>query len=145
MSDYFLCNPSVSQTPRKAEANHLGKMWYGFPLFVSSIVCFHSLLQCCLLVMPLCLLFVLLYLFFFFRRKFLLPRLVGLWRKKWLQLHPKVWKRRPLVVALLRRPVSQRRVSRLSKILKLSNFLHPKVPNPSRLLVPSELCYLKWG
>ena len=83
--------------------------------------------------------------FYFFRRKFLLPRLVGLWRKKWLQLHSKVWKRRPPVVALLRRLVSQRRVSRLSRILRLSNFLHPKVPNPSRLLVLSKLCYLRWG
>ena len=64
MSDYFLCNPSVSQTSRKAEANYLGKMWYGFPLFVPSVVCFHPLLQCCLLVMPLYLLFMLLYLFF---------------------------------------------------------------------------------
>ena len=49
------------------------------------------------------------------------------------------------VVASLRRPVSQYRVSRLSRILKLSNFLRPKVPNPSRLLVPSELCYLRSG
>ena len=49
-----------------------------------------------------------------------------------------------LVVALLRRPVSQRRVSWLSRILGLSNFLHLKVPNPSRLLVSSELCYLRW-
>ena len=144
MSDYFLCSPSVSQTLRKAEANHLVKMWYGFPLFVPSVVFFHPFLQCYLLVMPLCLLFMLLYLFFF-RRKFLLPRLVGLWRKKWLQLHPKVWKRRPPVVALLRRPVSQCKVSRLSRILRLSNFLHPNVPNPSRLLVPSKLCYLRWG
>ena len=145
MSDYFLYSPSVSQTLRKAEVNHLVKMWYGFPLFVPFVVCFHPLLQCCLLVMPLCLLFVLLYLFFFFRRKFLLPQLVVLWRKKWLQLHSKVWKRRPPVVALLRRPVSQCKVSRLSRILRLSNFLRPKVPNPSRLLVPSELCYLRSG
>ena len=42
MSDYFLCSPSVSQTPRKAEANHLVKMWYGFSLFVPSVVCFSS-------------------------------------------------------------------------------------------------------
>ena len=142
MSDYFLCSPNVSQTPRKAEVNHLVKMWYGFPLFVPSVICFHPLLQCYLLVMPLCLLFVLLYIYiyiyiFFFRRKFLLPRLVGLWRKKWLQLHPKVWKRRPPVVALLKRLVSQCKVSRLSRILRLSNFLRPKVPNLSRLLVLS--------
>ena len=44
MSDYFLCSPSVSQTLRKAEANHLVKTWYGFPLFMPSVVCFHPLL-----------------------------------------------------------------------------------------------------
>ena len=40
------------------------------------------------------------------------------------------------VVALLRRPVSQCRVSRSSRILRLSNFMCPKIPNSSRLLVP---------
>ena len=40
MSGYFLCSPSVSQTLRKAKANHLVKMWYGFSLFVLSVVCF---------------------------------------------------------------------------------------------------------
>ena len=49
------------------------------------------------------------------------------------------------VVASLRRPVSQYRVSRLSRILRLSNFLHLKVPNPSKLLVSSKLCYLRLG
>ena len=40
MSDpLFFCSPSVSQTPRKAEANHLVKMWYGFLLFVLFVVC----------------------------------------------------------------------------------------------------------
>ena len=146
MSDYFLCSPSVSQTPRKAEANHLVKMWYGFSLFVLSVVCFSStsltLFTCEVLILIVC---VAVSFFFFFRRKFLLLWLVGLWRKKWLQQQPKVWKRRPPVVALLRRPVSQCKVSRLSRILRLSNFLHPNVPNPSRLLVPSKLCYLRWG
>ena len=72
---------------------------------------------------------------FFFRRKFHLLRLRGLWRKKWLQWHLKVWKRRPLVVALLRGLVSQYRVSRSTRILRLSNFLRSKIPNSSRLLV----------
>ena len=74
--------------------------------------------------------------FFFFRRKFLILQLVGLWRKKWLQRHLKVWKRRPPVVALLRGPVSQYRVSRSSRILRFSNFLRSKISNLSRLLVP---------
>ena len=40
MSDpLFFRSLSVSQTPRKAEANHLVKMWYGFPLFVLFVVC----------------------------------------------------------------------------------------------------------
>ena len=39
MSDFsFFCSPSVSQIPRKAEANHLVKMWYGFPPFVLSVI-----------------------------------------------------------------------------------------------------------
>ena len=40
MSDFsfFFFSPSVSQTPRKAKANHLVKMWYGFPSFVLSVV-----------------------------------------------------------------------------------------------------------
>ena len=40
---FFLCSPTISQTLRKAEANHLVKMWYGFSLFVLSIVCFSSI------------------------------------------------------------------------------------------------------
>ena len=141
MSDYFPCNPSVSQTPRKVEVNHLVKMWYGFPPFVPSSICFHPLLQCCIFVM-FCYLYLLLFLLFFFRWKYLLPWLVGLWRRKWLPLHLKVWKRRPPMVALLGRPSSQCRVSTLPRILRLPNFLCPKVPNPTRLPIPSELCFL---
>ena len=131
----FFCSPSVSQTPRKVEANHLVKMWYGFPLFVFSVICSSStslaLFICGVLMLVVCAAVS----FFFFRRKFLILRLVGLWRKKWLQRHLKVWKRRPSVVALLRGPVSQYRVSRSSRILRFSNFLRSKIPNSSRLLV----------
>ena len=43
MSDpLFFCSPNVSQILRKVEANHLVKMWYGFPLFVLSVVCSSS-------------------------------------------------------------------------------------------------------
>ena len=44
MSDFFFffCSPRISQTRRKVEANHLVKMWYGFSLFVLSIICFSS-------------------------------------------------------------------------------------------------------
>ena len=76
MSDhlfFFLCSPSVSQTPRKAEANHLVKMWYGFSLFVLSVVCFSStslaLFTCDVLMLIVC---AAVSLFFFLRRKFLL-------------------------------------------------------------------------
>ena len=73
---------------------------------------------------------------FFFRRKFLLPRLVGLWRKQIAVAASQGVEKEAPVVALLRRPVSQCRASRPSRILRLSNFLPPKVPNPSKLLVP---------
>ena len=132
----FFCSPSVSQTLRKVEANHLVKMWYGFPLFVFSVICSSSTslaLFICSVLMPVVCAAVS---FFFFRRKFLILRLVGLWRKKWLQRHLKMWKRRPPVVALLRGPVNQYKVSRSSKILRFLNFLRSKIPNSSRLLVP---------
>ena len=60
MSDFsfFFFSPSVSQTPRKAKANHLVKMWYGFPLFVLSVVCFSStslaLFTCDVLMLVVC-------------------------------------------------------------------------------------------
>ena len=132
----FFCSSNVSQALRKAEANHLVKMWYGFPLFVFSVICSSStslaLFICGVLMLIVCAAVS----FFFFRRKFLILQLVGLWRKKWLQWHLKVWKRRPPVVALLRGPVSQYRVSRSSRILRFSNFLRSKISNLSRLLVP---------
>ena len=42
MSDYFPCNPSASQTPRKVEVNHLVIMWYGPLLLMPPSVYFHS-------------------------------------------------------------------------------------------------------
>ena len=60
MSDFFFFfySPSISQTPRKAEANHLVKMWYGFSLFVPSVVCFSStspvLFTCDVLMLVIC-------------------------------------------------------------------------------------------
>ena len=39
---FFFGSPSVSRTLRKAEANHLVKMWYSFPPFVLSVVCSSS-------------------------------------------------------------------------------------------------------
>ena len=49
------------------------------------------------------------------------------------------------MLALLKGSVNQCRVSSSSRILRLSNHLHSKIPNSSRLLVPYKLCYPRWG
>ena len=86
MSDFsfFFCSPSVSQTLRKAKANHLLKMWYGFPSFMLSVVCSSSAFLALFIYDVLMLVVCAAVFIFFFRRKFLLLQLVGLWRKKWL-------------------------------------------------------------
>ena len=144
---FFFGSPSVSRTLRKAEANHLVKMWYSFPPFVLSVVCSSStalalficdvlMLVVCAAVSPPP---------FFFQEEVPPPSNGKTLEEEMTAVASQgVEEEAPSggITEGVGQPMQGVQIFLDPETL---NFLCSKIPNSSRLLVPYKLCYPRWG